>query len=139
MAAGSSDSCEGFGSLKKHLKKLRTSKKFGVHFIYKLFIIFFEKPIDESKNLEYNALVKIQYKSTKRCAFLRVKGATIKKILCGAKEPRTMAELVFLRGEIMELVEKSQDRDLLDLVYKILVSSQVNYEEDTGKFNRAVI
>ena len=50
-----------------------------------------------------------------------------------------MAELVFLRGEIMELVEKSQDRDLLDLVYKILVSSQVNYEEDTGKFNRAVI
>lgn len=48
-----------------------------------------------------------------------------------------MAELVFLRGEIMELVEKSTDVDLLDLVYKILVGSQVTFEEDTGKLNRA--
>lgn len=49
-----------------------------------------------------------------------------------------MDEHSFLRGEIMELVEKSKDFDLLDLVYKILVSSQVTEEEDVGKLHRAV-
>ena len=49
-----------------------------------------------------------------------------------------MADLSFLREQIMELVEKSTDLDLLDLVYTILVGSQVTFEEDTGKLNRAV-
>ena len=49
-----------------------------------------------------------------------------------------MADLSFFREQIMELVEKSNDFDLLDLVYKILLSSQVTEEEDTGKIHRAV-
>ena len=49
-----------------------------------------------------------------------------------------MADLSFFREQIMELVEKSKDFDLLDLVYKILVSSQVTEEEDAGKIHRAV-
>lgn len=49
-----------------------------------------------------------------------------------------MADLSFFREQIMELVEKSTDLDLLDLVYKILVSNQVTLQEDTEKLNRAV-
>lgn len=49
-----------------------------------------------------------------------------------------MADLSFFREQIMELVEKSNDLDLLDLVYKILVGSQVTLQEDTEKLNRAV-
>ena len=48
-----------------------------------------------------------------------------------------MADLSYLRGQIMELVEKSNDFDLLDLVYRILKGSQVISKEDTGKLNRA--
>ena len=48
-----------------------------------------------------------------------------------------MVDLSYLRGQIMELVEKSNDFDLLDLVYRILQGSQVISKEDTGKLNRA--
>ena len=48
-----------------------------------------------------------------------------------------MADLSYLREQIMELVEKSNNIDLLDLVYRILKGSQIISEEDTGKLNRA--
>lgn len=49
-----------------------------------------------------------------------------------------MADLSFFREQIMELVEKSTDLDLLDLVYTILVGSQETFQEETEKLNRAV-
>ena len=49
-----------------------------------------------------------------------------------------MADLSFFREQIMELVEKSTDLDLLELVYTILVGSQETFQEETEKLNRAV-